>query len=336
MSIRLSHLLRAWRAAGDDTAWVLGTVYETEGSAYRRAGAMMLFDGAGRQLGLLSGGCLEADIQIHAKKAMQTGRAATIRYDGRDEDDLSFHLGIGCGGVVQILLQPVTPGLGRVLTAVSESLDERGSGVLSLRLPSDAGAIEARYRPTDPDTFAPDDPEARLVREDGIEWLAVPILPDPHLLVVGGGADARPLVRMARELGWRVSLADPRPANARREHFPQADDILRDLGDALTDHARRGTAEAAVVMTHNLRLDAQALRSLQGLPLKYLALLGPRHRCVRVLEEAGLTERDFPVPVAGPAGLDIGADLPESIALAILAECHAALKDRPGGRLIRT
>ncbi|MFC6672815.1 XdhC family protein [Marinobacterium aestuariivivens] len=166
---------------------------------------------------------------------------------------------------------------------------------------------------------------ATLIREGDQQWLKTAIIPPPHLLLIGGGLDARPLVAMAHELGWQTSLWDPRPANARREHFMQAGLILDETVEALATYSQEQPVDAAVLMTHNIPLDAAALKSLQRAPLRYLALLGPASRRARVLEEAGLSEKTLDLPLAGPAGLDIGGELPESIALSILSECHAVL-----------
>lgn len=325
MANQLSQLLRHWQAARDETEWVLGTVYRTEGPCYRKAGAMMLMNGLGQQFGLLSGGCLESDIQVHARQVMQAGEARTLRYDGSDEDDISFRLGIGCGGTVHILLQPLDAEHDFLqLDAVLGTLRERRSGLYLQYIPQGSGTTLSRFVASDAEAPA----AAHLEQREGAEWLITPIVPEPHLLIVGGGLDARPLAAMAGELGWEVTVCDPRPANARREFFLCADTLLRSQGAELADYARRRRVNAVILMSHNLEIDADALSALRDLPLGYLALLGPRSRRSRVLEAAGVEQSELPVAPAGPAGLDIGAELPEGIALSILAECHARLKGR--------
>ncbi|MCW8886090.1 MAG: XdhC family protein, partial [Motiliproteus sp.] len=173
----------------------------------------------------------------------------------------------------------------------------------------------------------------QVVEEGDQQWLLTPVVPDPHLLVVGGGLDARPLVSMAHQQGWQVSLWDPRPANARREFFLDADFILNCEVTELHQYCLDRSVNGAVLMAHNVGMDAAALKSLQGVELEYLAMLGPSNRQQRVLTQAGLTAAELTVPVAGPAGLDLGAELPEGIALSILAEFHAAIKGRKGGSL---
>jgi len=331
MSNHLHALLDAWQRGRNDTEWVLGTVYKTEGSAYRKAGAMMLINGFGQQFGLLSGGCLEADILRHARKVMQGGRALLLEYDGSDEDDWSFKLGIGCGGKVYIMLQALGAENDLGLGDLAAALERRQAGVYHQKIGAGEAYFEAR------DSAGP----VRSVidyRADGA-WLVTPINPEPHLLVVGGGVDARPLVGIAGELGWRITLVDPRSANAQRAYFPAASTILRELDSSLSTYLKTERVDAAVIMSHNVDLDAAALGCCQHAALDYVALLGPRHRFRQVLERAGLDEDRLAWPVSAPAGMDIGGQLPESIALSILAECHAVLhqsKDLPTLRLAAT
>jgi xanthine dehydrogenase accessory factor len=327
MANDLPHLLQQWYPQRDSADWVLGTVYQTEGPCYRKPGASMLFNSLGQQFGLLSGGCLESDIHRHARQVMHSHRAVTLCYDGSDEDDLSYQLGIGCGGTVHILLQPV---LARhqylQLDALHRALNSRTGGHYYQRIPDGTGEVQSRFLPAQPVADNGSSPASRLITEGDQQWLATRIRPAPHLLVAGGGLDARPLVSMAHQLGWEVSLWDPRPANARREHFTTASGVLKGPATGLADYARTRRIDAAVLMTHNISLDAAALQALNAVSLRYCALLGPHHRRNQVLQQAGLTQADLQIPLAGPAGLDLGAELPEGIALAILAECHAALK----------
>lgn len=316
MSNQLSALIAAWKKDPDQD-WVLGTVYKTEGSAYRKAGAMMLINGLGQQFGLLSGGCLEADVIRHARMSMRDGQSRLLSYDGSDEDDWSFQLGIGCGGKVFIMLQPLSQENDLDLGKIAAVLEQRDSGIYHQKI----GATQAYF---EPEGHSNQTRSVIETREDG-DWLVTVICPEPHLLVVGGGVDARPVVAIAGELGWRVTLVDPRSVNARAVYFPQADIILRKLDDGLRDYIRVQRVDAAVIMTHNLDLDARALLYCQGSDLKHVAVLGPRHRYIRVLKRASLSKQHLTFPVSAPAGLDIGGRLPESIALSILSECHAVI-----------
>ncbi|OSQ36019.1 XdhC family protein [Thalassospira mesophila] len=334
MNNQLSHMLEHWNAHKDDAEWVLGTIYKTEGSAYRKAGAMVLFSDKGDQFGLLSGGCIEADIQRQARKAMVTGKALTLCYDGSDEDDLSFQLGIGCGGKVHIVLQPVTAQNDLGLAKMAAALSRGESGTFAQYIPNTDHTIKARFVSNTTQNHDPALPrhnrKARLVTHGNEEWLETPVQPEPRLLIVGGGLDARPVVAIAKTLGWRVTLCDPRAANARPQHFADVDVFLRGSQTGLRDYVQTHTVDAAILMSHSVTIDADALLALADISLGYLAMLGPVHRRDQVLEKAGLTQAELRTNLAGPAGLDIGGELPESIALGILAEAHASLTRSSG------
>ena len=137
VTMQLAAMLSRWEPHCDTDEWILGTVYKTEGSSYRKPGAMSLISSGGEQLGLLSGGCLEADIRLNARKVMASGIPVCIRYDGDDEDDLSYRLGIGCGGVVHVLLEPVNAENNyQGLLDIQRSLANRQSGHLKQHIPA--------------------------------------------------------------------------------------------------------------------------------------------------------------------------------------------------------
>jgi xanthine dehydrogenase accessory factor len=330
MNNHLNELLKHWHPLRDEHLWVLATVYKTVGPCYRRAGAMMLFNDLGQQFGLLSGGCLEADIQRQASRAMQGKRALTVIYDGVDEDDIAFKLGIGCGGTVHIVLQPILPELNYLnLVEVYKHLSSGGTGLYSQLIATD-GAVRSHW---DTDGCVAQKTSSELIEKDSQTWLLTMLSPPPHLLVIGAGIDAQPVVQLAKTLGWTVTLWDSRPANGRREYFMSADQILRQPLNRLMQHKSAAHWNAAVVMAHNLQMDADAIRTLQGSAIEYLALLGPVSRKQQVLALAGLDEKQLCIPLAGPAGLNLGAELPEGIALSILAECHAVLQGAAGQSL---
>lgn len=317
MNNQLSAMLNAWQENREGTEWVLGTVYRTEGSAYRKAGAMMLINGHGQQFGLLSGGCLEADIIRNARKAMHTGRPVMLTYDGNDEDDLSFKLGVGCGGTVYIMLQPITGGNDLGLSDLHSALTRRESGLYFQKI----NAVEGYFQTG---TLHAHHPAHIENRRDG-DWLVTPISPEPHILVVGGGIDARPVIGIAHNMGWKTTLVDPRPANARPEHFPQAGTILRTIDRDLARYVAKQRVDAVILMAHSVGIDANALAILHDAPIKHLSALGPRHRFEDVLERAGISRNDLGFDISSPAGLDIGGQLPESIALSMLSGIHHAL-----------
>ena len=334
MNNHLTELLKHWYPRRDERLWVLATVYKTVGPCYRRAGAMMLFNDLGQQFGLLSGGCLEADIQRQAARVMQSKQSLTVSYDGGDEDDIAFQLGIGCGGTVHIVLQPIVAELNYLhLTEVQEQLGQGGMGLYSQLIATD-GTVENHWEISQLSTgCSTQRPSPELIEKDNQAWLLTHLSPPPHLLVIGGGVDAQPVVQMAKTLGWTVTLWDSRPANGRREYFMSADQILRQPLNQLMEHRTAAHWNAAVVMSHNLQIDADAIKALQGSAIDYLALLGPASRKQQVLALAHLDEQELCISLAGPAGLNLGAELPEGIALSILAECHAVMQGATGQSL---
>ena len=339
MSLHPYRLLRQWAPLRDQQQWVLGTVFRTTGSAYRKAGAMMLFSDMGQQLGLLSGGCLESDLHRQAMKLMGSEGSRRLSYDSGDEGDVAYLLGIGCGGLVEVLLQPLHRDNHYLqLPTLLDHLDARRPTLLCQQIPDDGSPGATRVvveGQEDPSFESAITDKAQLREMAGQSWLLTPHHPVPHLGVFGGGVDAQPLVAQAKSLGWQITLIDPRPSHGRAPAFPDTQ-VVRRRPSELDGHPWLKQLDAVVIMTHNLELDSEALNLCADLPLKYAALLGPSHRRREALELAGFPlsphQPQWPgqPPLAGPAGLRLGAELPEGIALSILAECYAALHGGDG------
>ncbi len=282
----------------------------------------MLFSDTGDQLGMLSGGCLESDIHQQARRVLLKQKPALLTYDSNDEDDLAFQLGIGCGGVVHVLLQPISPDNDYLcLPDIYQLMKERGRGEYRQKVSDrDVGTLFTSHVKERECSKG----QAQLVNVEDELWLLTEIKPPTHLMIAGGGMDARPLAALAHQLGWEVTLWDPRPANGRPEYFSTIQNSLNS-DEQLNSFCTNHSFEAAILMTHNVELDARALNALKEVNLSYLALLGPINRRDRVISTAGVVLDDLATHLSGPAGLDIGAELPETIALSILAECQAAL-----------
>lgn len=321
MANNLIQILTTWQAKKDQHDWVLATIYATDGSSYRKSGAHMMINDMGQYFGLLSGGCLESDIMRQARRCWDTRQSRLIKYDMREEEDLAWQLGIGCGGLVKILLQPVN--------AKNDYL------LLNDLLKNLRNRIFCQYRqqisdgiPLNHLTQMPNEERSKpqLVEQDGKCFLEQILCPPFHLTLVGGGGDARPVVRFAKELGWEVVLVDPRPSHARREHFGEIREIVKSDIDNIKDNEFLVHTNAVVIMSHSIDIDAQALFLAMRSSATYVGLLGPGHRTKRVFERAGLVQADYPIPLANPIGLRLGGDLPESIALSIISEVHAFLE----------
>ena len=162
-----------------------------------------------------------------------------------------------------------------------------------------------------------------------IDVLLIPIMPPPAILICGAGLDALPVARLAVEMGWSCTVVDHRPGFARADRFPASCDIRVLQPDQLSELIPLDQFDAAVLMTHHLGHDRKYLAQVVEAAVSYIGLLGPRARRDRLLGEIGAADAH----VHGPAGLDIGAEMPESIALAIVAEIHAFLNRRDGSML---
>jgi xanthine dehydrogenase accessory factor len=323
---QLDKLLAHWQLSKDSQQWVLATIINTAGSSYRKAGAMMMINDLGQYFGMLSGGCLESDIMRQARRCWEDGHNRIIKYDMREEEDLAWQLGIGCGGMVEILLQPVS--------AKNNYLQ---LGLLNQCLISNqnCGYVQALDTAEPNNEILPDKAQYELL-QGGIQqreeqrYFEQLLRPAYCLAVFGGGLDARPVVAMAAELGWQVLLLDPRTGYARTGYFNGALHTYRDTFEQYQSAEWLQQIDAALVLTHNVKLDAQALKLLQHSQTKYVGLLGPKHRTERVLDYLGLSVAELKYPLANPVGLRLGGELPESIALSMIAEVHAYLEHSDG------
>jgi xanthine dehydrogenase accessory factor len=330
MSNHFYHLLASWLPLKDEANWVLGAVIHTRGSVYRKTGALMLLSDAGHQLGLLSGGCIESDLLLQARKVVALGKSRRVVYDAADDSNIAWRLGIGCGGAAEILLHPChTQNDFLQLPAVLSCLQQQQACNYALQVDQ----ARARVTPC-PRKFSQRQHGSLQSHSAGLDGtgsdeensLVTLINPLPHLLILGSGVDVIPLCQLALVLGWRVTLADQRLNSSKRDNFPAGITALHESAAELKNDLLQ-QIDGVVIAHHNLRLDAAAVAALQMRELinPYIGLLGPAKRKAEVLAAADLSEAQLRYPIAGPMGLALGGDLPESIALSVLAECHAKI-----------
>jgi xanthine dehydrogenase accessory factor len=325
MSNQFYHLLATWLPLKDHANWVLGAIIHTRGSVYRKTGALMLLSDAGHQLGMLSGGCIESDLLLQARKVIALGKSRRVIYDASDDSNIAWRLGIGCGGAAEILLHPCNHANDFLqLPAIFSCLQQQQACQFELQLDHASASFTPCAR-----AFTQRQHGHVCEREgtsENRQWLSSLINPLPHLLVLGSGMDLIPLCQLALVLGWRVTLVDQRLHAGKRENFPPditaLNSSVSELDSNLLQHV-----DGVIIAHHNLGLDAAAVAALQtrSLANPYIGLLGPAKRKADVLAAAGLDETQLNYPIAGPMGLALGGDLPESIALSVLAECHARI-----------
>ncbi len=325
---------------------VVATVLRVEGSSYRRPGARMLMNVHGRVAGSVSGGCLEKAVVSEARRALIDGQPRLLSYDTTDQDDLAIGTSLGCQGKIWIGLEVLPAHASWALDSiVAQVRSRRKPAALITRMHEESGypSFETHVVFDDevdggegPVFDVLENRKSRFVREEDssalIEWIAPPL----SLLLFGAGPDVLPMLRLAREIGHEVTVIDRRADFAIPENFPGAHRVLLAKPYQIRAILKTDEHTAAVLMNHHYDTDRDTLASLIPLGLPYLAMLGPKKRTLRILDELraeGHCVETIAGSLHGPAGLDIGAETPDQIALAILAEIQATLRSRNGGKL---
>ncbi len=343
-------MMAAWTSA--DGVCVLVTVVGTRGSSYRSPGARMLILPDGSRIGAVSGGCLEGELCRRAHWWTSESPAVLKTFDTSTQED-NEGFGLGCGGGIDLLLERLDR------DDMSERLERDASATHPLL--AQARATESRKAAALAVLLTGDRVGERFTRENVKQYPEVAALldrcaaigysftaelhegafagrrvffeslaPPVQLLVCGAGTDAQPVVAQAAALGWSVVVLDQRADFARAAHFPEARVIVaRDA--AAIEGLRLDARTAAIVMSHSFAQDTFFLEALLRQPLGYRGVLGSRRRTLDLLARLG---RDaMPADLHAPAGLDVGAETPEQIALSILSEVQATLTGRRGGAL---
>ncbi len=328
---------------------VLATVVATEGSTYRKPGAQMLIAGDGSTMGLLSGGCLEADLGERARRVLATSVAEIVTYDARTSDDPIWGLGLGCEGAMRILLKRLGPEDDyQPFTFIANRIANHTPGATAFVLESNdrrfpiGHAWHSEMKPAAPEEASVIERCRSRAVQGGFETMRldsngrqveafISALDLPaRLLILGAGPDAVPVVEIASLLGWQITIGDHRPAYLDPARFPDGIRLLELRSGLPLLELPAGKFDAAVIMSHHLESDARYLRALASSEVPYIGLLGPPARRRRLLADLGEESGRLGDRLYGPVGLDIGARTPETIAVAIVAEIQAFLAGRPG------
>lgn len=361
--IELRRVIEAWEAAErEGVPLVLATVVKVAGSTYRRPGARLLCSAERWLAGAVSGGCLEGDVLKKAFWRTAAGRPAVASYDSRTDDDLAWSLGLGCNGLVDVLLERLDParkvhplrtiaawrraGVRGLLATVISAPDgaARPGDRLAIGPGSDlrselpAGPLAAALE--DAGRAALGDGKSRGVRLEveggGVAEVFLEVVrPAPRVVLFGDGHDVPPLVALLRGVGWHVTVVATRRAPSTGPGAAAPDALVVCSPGAARDRVPVDAETAAVVMTHSFAHDRELLGALLASPAWYVGVLGPRRRTERLLAEAS-PEGAPPGRAAAlraPVGLDLGAEGADEIALAIAAELVAARAGRAGGPL---
>jgi xanthine/CO dehydrogenase XdhC/CoxF family maturation factor len=342
----------------------LATVVHVEGSSYRRPGARMLIAEDGRLTGAISGGCLEGDAMRKALHVINEQVPALVTYDTMDEDDATIGIGLGCNGIIKILIEPIDyKSVNHPIALLEKLTSDRQNAVivtfftLQHKKQPSAGTLffigeKGEMIGKNITDFQADliQIESQRVQKLGKNcWIDLEmngekmtaflefIPPVVSLIIVGAGNDVMPLVEMADVLGWDTTVIDGRANYAKRERFAKACDVLIAKPEEVIKSVQIDDFTFFALMTHNYNYDKALLYELCQNNARYIAMLGPKKKLERMLLEYSeegrpLTEAQI-TTIYSPAGLDIGAETSDEIALAILAEIKAFLGQKKGSPL---
>jgi xanthine dehydrogenase accessory factor len=304
-----------WRENGEKV--VVATVIATRRSAPRPVGSSLAVSESGKMCGSVSGGCVESDVYENAREVMETGEPKLLSYGIADEE--AWSVGLPCGGEIDVF--------------VEELRDEERPDV-TLTVVAGEGVGERLHDP-ELELAARRRGRGHVVELADRTVFADVQAPPPRLFVYGAVDTAEALCRAAKLLGWRTVVADARASFATPERIPSADELLVLWPDEALAQVQPDFDTAVLVLTHDDKFDLPLLEAVLRTEVFYVGALGSRRNQERrrgLLLERGVDEEDLE-RIAGPAGLDIGADTPAETALSMLAEILAQRAGRAGGRL---
>jgi xanthine dehydrogenase accessory factor len=363
----IKEIIKAFdRAEKEGKQTALATVVQVEGSSYRSPGARMLITEDGELTGAISGGCLEGDALRKAQLVMFQQKSMVVTYDTTDDDDAKFGVGLGCNGIIHILIEPIQKAhTDHPINLLKRCLEDRKHRVLltfydlTNKRAEQVGTslLWEEDRPlANPDALAMT--KQNLPNPDELEGLCTAafhsrrslitscgtkhqlnvfvelIKPPVALVVVGAGNDAIPLTQLAHTLGWEITVIDGRADYCTPSRFPKAHRLLQSKAERVGDSILVDQQTVVVLMTHNYNYDLTVLKQLAQSNAGYVGVLGPKKKMDKMLDalkKEGITlSTEDLEKIFGPIGLDIGAESPEEIALSALAEIKAVLQKRPG------
>jgi len=360
MNSSLSGIVGVYQSLQDDEhEFVLATIIDTSGSTYRKAGARLLITKAGKFYGLLGGGCFESDLLEHALQIFESKQTNTVFYDMRGPEDLVWGLGLGCNGAVKVRLEYLsietdfTP-----LSVIERALNSKKRCVVATVCESNHPSLlqdqhylistdqEIDVDQTIPESFlqaaiqilAAGTSSLLSIEVDGhqVQTFMSCVIPPTRLVIIGGGPDCVPVIKTAGLLGWNITVIDYRDNYSNPENFPEANHVIKSTPEQLDSVIDITNVDAVVLMTHKFEYDLRYLKNMINTSVPYIGLLGPtarKNELLRSLEDDVTTENNK--RIYGPVGMNIGGELPEEIALSLIAEIQAVLNHRSGGHLCR-
>jgi xanthine dehydrogenase accessory factor len=351
------------QALAANSQFAVATIVDVEGTAYRRPGAKMVIESDGTSHGGITAGCLHDPLQEDANEVLESGSSTVVTYDLTNDD--TWGLGLGCNGVIDVLIEPVDDSWQQLvdaranreacslITAIVSDDPSVPVGARAVVCERESRANDRRIhqRTTLPDPIIADiEADARTCATEGntnhisvstetgeIVLVVDGIEPPQKLVVFGSQPDVRPVVRFATQVGLEVTVVTARGGRADDEMFPTADRVLAAHPSNLSDAGIDGRT-SVLIMSHNFVDDRLALETALETETPYIGLMGPRKRYEQMrsdLDEEGIDlSKHDQERISTPVGLDLGSDAPVEIALSIVSEIIAVSNDRNGRRLV--
>lgn len=338
----------------------LATVVRVRGSSYRSPGARMLITDDGKWVGSISGGCLEGDALRKARQVMMDHKPLTVTYDTREESNQNLGIGLGCNGVIDVLIEPIdTADAHNPVSLFKQFIDTQESLALATIFEGPHGVgeklilhasgkildgmsdnvLSSEVKQILESLFVSKKSLAKTFNssEGPVEVFLELIQPSVSLIIFGGGFDARPVSHLAKSLGWNVRVTDECVAHIAPLFFPTADKLSLCHRDFIDRDFEITPFTACVLMSHNYEYDRDVLKKLLKTETPYIGILGPRKRFDKMQDEfrqAGISLSSEDIHrIHSPIGLDIGAETPDEIAISIISEIQGKFSNRSGGFL---
>lgn len=332
----------------------LATVINVQGSSYRSPGAKMLITDDGRWTGTISGGCLEGDALRKARQVMRGQKSIVVTYDTREESNQQIGIGLGCNGLIDVLIEPVSQGNENNPINFFERIIELDEPchLYTTYETGECRRLLANHDQIIMNTISPalltiiktltKEPGQTKALSVHVNERFVPcfyeyIEPTVQLLIFGAGFDSRPVAQLAKTLGWRVTVTDECVAHVAPKFFPTADQVSMCDRKFIERDLRITPYTACVLMSHNYEYDRDVLKKIINSDASYIGILGPRKRFEKMLAE--FQEMNIKLTsshlhkIHSPVGLDIGGETPDEIAVSIIAEIQSKFSKRSGGFL---
>lgn len=345
------------KVSQDQSKAVLATVVKVHGSAYRRPGARMLMTSNGNWVGTISGGCLEGDALRKAKQCMLNAKPMVITYDTRDDSSNKMGANLGCNGLIDVFMEPLTleskaindlksyleitepTAVGLIYSDSSKKLTGKRVDAASINALDEPSIVRSELNQGLAKAF-----EARrsmtkelFLGERILEVFFEYLKPNPKLIIFGSGLDAYPIIKYAKILGWDVTVTSDSYSITYRENFVDADNVIFIDRDDILNHLEITPNTYCVLISHNYSYDLHVIKALIKTKTPYIGILGPRKRFEKII--GSLNDLGFELDalsisrIHSPIGLDIGGDTPEEIGLSIVSEVQSLIYGKQGSPL---